>query len=492
MDVGFYGKLPSHGDFLRRRVPDAFVERWDAWLQQAMSESRATLGEQWLELYLTSPAWRFVLAAGACGPVSVIGLMAPSVDRVGRHFPLAIVAELPPEVDCAAAAAHASAFFENAERLVVETLAAEEVDFERFDEQVIALAADLGALKIPADIVLDAAAGAIVNGGPPSCWQVPIDVSGSLAPLFGQLLSFRLLSVYEPLAMWWTEGSSAVEPSCLLAPGLPPPGMFGALLDGSWGQHGWRPAPVRIDRRTSAASEPWIEPAASLRFRSAAASDVGRARKLNEDSFVERPEIGIWAVADGLGGHRGGEIASREVCDALADMVPLGSFEETIEDALNRIRRVNDHLFRSSSRSVMTDRSASTVVALLVSGGSCAMLWAGDSRLYRWRSGRLEQLTSDHSLEEADPATGRQVSSAITRAVGVEPTLRLDYERDDVRAGDRFLLCSDGLTRIIPDAQIDEWMRHADIRLAVDGLIKATLDAGAPDNVTVVIVEACA
>ena len=153
---------------------------------------------------------------------------------------------------------------------------------------------------------------------------------------------------------------------------------------------------------------------------------------------------------------------------------------------------MNDHLFRSAGRAVVTDRSASTVVALLVNGGSCAILWAGDSRLYRWRSGRLEQLTSDHSVEEADRATGRQVSSAITRAVGVEPALRLDFERDDVRAGDRFLLCSDGLTRIIPDAQIDEWMRHADIRLAVDGLIKATLDAGAPDNVTVVIVEAYA
>jgi serine/threonine protein phosphatase PrpC len=268
--------------------------------------------------------------------------------------------------------------------------------------------------------------------------------------------------------------------------------MFGALLDGSWGQHGWCPAPARIDRRSTAADEAWIEPAPALRFRSAATTDVGRVRKLNEDSFVERPEIGMWAVADGLGGHRGGEIASREVCDALADMAPLGSFEDTIEDARNRIRGVNDHLFRSSSRSVMTDRSASTVVTLLVNGASCAVLWAGDSRVYRWRAGRLEQLTSDHSLEEADRATGRQISSAITRAVGVEPSLRLDCERDDVRAGDRFLLCSDGLTRIIPDAQIDEWMRHADIRLAVDGLIKATLDAGAPDNVTVVIVEAYA
>ena len=270
VDVGFYGKLPSHGDFLRRRVPDAFVERWDAWLQQSMSESRSTLGERWLEVYLTSPVWRFVFAAGACGPVPVIGLMAPSVDRVGRHFPLTIIAELPPDVDCAAAATQSSAFFESAERLVVETLAAEEVDFERFDERVIALGGDLAALNVPREIVLDAAAGAIVNGGSPNCWQVPIDVSGNLAPLFGQLLSFRLLSVYEPLAMWWTEGSSVVEPSCLFVPGLPPPSTFGAFLDGSWGPHGWSSALARIDRRSSAAEEAWVEPV------SAVAVSIGR------------------------------------------------------------------------------------------------------------------------------------------------------------------------------------------------------------------------
>ena len=118
------------------------------------------------------------------------------------------------------------------------------------------------------------------------------------------------------------------------------------------------------------------------------------------------------------------------------------------------------------------------------------MLWAGDSRVYRWRSGAPR-------AAHARPQCGGSGSDHRTADLechhagrGRRAALRLDVERDDVRAGDRFLLCSDGLTRIIPDAQIDEWMRHADIRLAVDGLIKATLDAGAPDNVTVVIVEA--
>jgi len=126
---------------------------------------------------------------------------------------------------------------------------------------------------------------------------------------------------------------------------------------------------------------------------------------------------------------------------------------------------------------------------LLLRGLRSAVLWAGDSRVYRWRAGRLEQLSRDHSLTELIGSVGA-ASSVITRAVGVQPDLTLDINRDAVLPEDRFLLCSDGLTRVVPDAEISNWMEKQDIRAAVDGLIKATLDAGAPDNVTVLIAEA--
>jgi serine/threonine protein phosphatase PrpC len=125
----------------------------------------------------------------------------------------------------------------------------------------------------------------------------------------------------------------------------------------------------------------------------------------------------------------------------------------------------------------------------------CAILWAGDSRLYRWRAGSLELLTRDHSLAASDgeeEPSGRETSTAITRAVGVQPTLALDLLHDNVYAGDRFLLCSDGLTRTVTEGQIEACMHHEDIGAAVQGLISATLDAGAPDNVTVLIAEAYA
>ncbi len=97
MVVGLYGKLPTHGDFLRRRVADDFVDAWDPWLQHCIADSRAALGEQWLETYLTSPVWRFALGAHVCGAATVAGIIVPSVDRVGRYFPLTLVWPVPPE-----------------------------------------------------------------------------------------------------------------------------------------------------------------------------------------------------------------------------------------------------------------------------------------------------------------------------------------------------------------------------------------------------------
>jgi serine/threonine protein phosphatase PrpC len=153
---------------------------------------------------------------------------------------------------------------------------------------------------------------------------------------------------------------------------------------------------------------------------------------------------------------------------------------------------VNEHLLRTGTHAALVDRSASTVVVLLVRGVSLAVLWAGDSRVYRWRPGRLEALTRDHSLEDSEEAGGGQPSTAITRAVGVLPTLALDLLRDKVCAGDRFLLCTDGLTRAVSESEIEAYMESGNIAHAVGGLISATLAAGAPDNVTVLIAEAYA
>ena len=490
MEVGFYGKLPSHGDFLRRRVSDAFVGVWDAWLQECIAASRALLGDRWLDVYLTSPAWRFACAGGTFGPAPVIGVMVPSVDRVGRYFHLTFAAELPIGSSVVAAATKFEPFFEGAEQIAVETLAAERIDFDAFDDYVSRLAELLDAAALQARAIADADAEMLLAGQGPASWHISLGSPARLGPVFEQLLAERLASLYRPLGLWWTEGSSIVEPSFLLSKGLPNPDGFAALLDGAWVEHQWRSVPPNIEASTLEPDILFADDPTPPKFRSAGTTDVGKLRQINQDAFLERSDVGLWAVADGLGGHSDGEIASGMVRDSLADFIPDGTFEQTLARVGERLNEVNEHLVRMGERTQHAVHSGSTVVTLLVRATRLAVLWAGDSRAYRLRDGRLAQLTRDHSLAESGALAEGESSSAITRAIGGEPTLELDVYRDRVQAGDRFLLCSDGLTRTLPDGRIQELMAHENIRNAVDDLISATLLAGAPDNVTVVIVEA--
>jgi type VI secretion system protein ImpM len=216
IEVGLYGKLPSHGDFLRRRVSDGFVRVWDEWLQECIASSRSALGERWLDVYLTSPVWRFAAEAGAFGPAPILGLMAPSVDRVGRYFYLTLVAELPEEVNILAAVNDAATFFESAERLVVETLAADVVDFAGFDEQVARLGYDLEPVTARSRLVLDFGADTVLDGPVENGWQVPINSAREIGAAFHEILAHRLSARYGPLVLWWTDGYAVVSPGSLL------------------------------------------------------------------------------------------------------------------------------------------------------------------------------------------------------------------------------------------------------------------------------------
>jgi serine/threonine protein phosphatase PrpC len=234
-------------------------------------------------------------------------------------------------------------------------------------------------------------------------------------------------------------------------------------------------------------------------FECAVRTHVGCRRRINEDAVLSRPELGVWAVADGMGGHDAGEVASALVVESLAKLGPGLAPAERAAAAGRALAGVNKLLIAMASEGSGGRTIGSTVVALLAGEAAFVCLWAGDSRIYRARAGALQQLTRDHSLvqelvdlgeiAQAD-AERHPNANVITRAVGVDATLELDTVEGDVRSGDVFLLASDGLTRLVSDAELLAGLQGAVLEETADSFLSTCLDRGAPDNVSLVILRA--
>ena len=225
---------------------------------------------------------------------------------------------------------------------------------------------------------------------------------------------------------------------------------------------------------------------------------VGLRRKVNEDSLMVRTERGLWAVADGMGGHEAGDVASAKVAEALKSLPIVYSLDELTEAAIAALVGVNRDLI-NLARTVDSQRTiGSTVVGLAIAGDEFRCFWAGDSRAYRLRGSRIERLSRDHSLVQdlvdagmlsPEDAEAHPNANVVTRAVGVVEDLKVDTLTGDARPGDQFLLASDGLTRLVDDDEIAEELSTKHLEDAADSLIEMVLARGAPDNVSIVIIE---
>lgn len=229
---------------------------------------------------------------------------------------------------------------------------------------------------------------------------------------------------------------------------------------------------------------------------SEAATHPGTVRPRNEDAFVNRPDIGLWAVADGAGGHGAGDVASAAVAAALQDLPPGLSAAELLAQLRLRIAAVHAELQRQAEQAGPGRLIATTLVAMLARGGHFACLWAGDSRIYLLRGGAFIRLTRDHSLVQdlvdqgvlrEDEAEAHPQANVITRAVGGHGPLELDKTSDRLTPGDLFLLCSDGLFKAVPEAEIGRMLADG---FGAEVLIQAALANGARDNVTALVVRA--
>ncbi|MCB1679225.1 MAG: serine/threonine-protein phosphatase [Halioglobus sp.] len=225
-------------------------------------------------------------------------------------------------------------------------------------------------------------------------------------------------------------------------------------------------------------------------------SHRGNVRRINEDALLADKHYPLLMIADGMGGHAAGEVASQMLAEQLAALHLAGSLPQALDQVRSAVERCNSDMIAYARTHLAGQTIGSTVVAMLAQECRGACVWAGDSRLYRARHRELEQLTGDHSHVaelvragrlSAEEAVNHPSSNAITRAVGAAPLLDLDLETFDIRLGDTYLLCSDGLYHEVSPDEIVTAMLAADIRQSARQLLNLCLGRRARDNISFII-----
>lgn len=240
--------------------------------------------------------------------------------------------------------------------------------------------------------------------------------------------------------------------------------------------------------------------APALPWRSAACTDQGKVRERNEDAILDCPQQGLWAVADGMGGHRAGDIASQMIVTSLGELTQAQTFDQRL-DAVRQClhwlnRRMGQELTVSDQH---TDNlMGSTVVALLLEGQRGACVWAGDSRCYLWRGRQLYQLSRDHSLQQqlmdehamsSEQALAQPGARALTRAIGASEHLNLSVVELEVLPDDVFLLCSDGLYQNLSHSEMGNALSLISPQVALARLFDGVLRGDARDNISAVVIR---
>lgn len=231
--TGLFGKLPAHGDFIHRNLPTKLINEWDSWLQTFIGSTQERLGNAWLEIYLTSPIWRFCLSAGTLDGNAWAGIWLPSVDRVGRYFPFSILRRLPERVSLSAFITQQSGWFESVEALALKALDGQLPVDRLLDE--------LNQLK------LTAGDGYRHQGPSRPDAGVVVDLDfddPAVAPALPHLLDAFVASAFTSYSFWSTNGSERVEPCIFVTPAMPPVAGGAAMLDGLWEDWEWS-VPVR-------------------------------------------------------------------------------------------------------------------------------------------------------------------------------------------------------------------------------------------------------
>jgi type VI secretion system protein ImpM len=485
-ETGFYGKLPCRGDFMQRRAPQAFVDAWDAWLQECLHVSRQQLAERWLDMYLTSPVWRFVLAEGICGEAAYAGVMLPSVDRVGRYFPLTIVSPLEPgSCILEAACGTGSAWFDAAEALALRALDAGDLDLHAFDAEVDALAG-LGASAALAESnqLMDLVA---QSGFPRRGSSSHISMLGETPQrAINAFASIELQKAFRPCALWWTQGSEAVQPGWLVTSGLPAPSGYVAMLSGQWLAAGWNsvefasqlqpqePAP-ESDTTVSTPIEPEAPRPLDLQIVAAHTPPRHGVRAPVAARYMMRPETGLWGMVTATEGSDPGARADL-IADVTHDLAPQATLTTGIESARRALQKVL--------------APGTGVILFLTERTEYAVMWSGAVQAVRFRGGTAVESMGGESTDPAEaaaPGSGTDdggLLALLSAPVAREATFSVRY--GELEANDLWVLGGEGA---IPDTLADEAgdpsapcspQKMLDALLARDALAKGAAESPPP------------
>ncbi|KZS55080.1 MULTISPECIES: type VI secretion system-associated protein TagF [Rhizobium] len=435
--IGFFGKLPSHGDFVSMGLGRGLQTALDAWLQSGLQAAQQDLGEDWERRFRLMPAWRFIIERGLWGPATVAGVLLPSLDRVGRSFPLVIAAQL-------------HGFSEHPRQLYLDDTwftAAEAIaeSSAKRDFEINHFTASLKRLRSlrPADLAEN---------------ETLQDRASSRGTI------------------WWRIDPEERRAKGFGVTGAPEPAHFAKLLRESASVVSTAPQP-----ETVATPRPVVvEPHPPLVLRHSHATHAGTRLAVNADALLVSETPSLFAVADGVGdGNTAAEVGKIAV-HVLAETAKQQTIEALVQEVKGKLGRAHG-LLQSAYHSSDREPSAASIVVLATLGDSCALLWVGDARCYLLRDGMMRCLTRDH-VEIG-------LRRTLSRAIGMRGHLIPEVRFGGLQAGDRLLLCSAPLPNAIPERGIAEILLSAKIEKAADILVHEGLIANCRDNLSAIVID---
>lgn len=427
LTAGYYGKVPTQGDFVTRGFSRGQTNMLDEWLRLCVRESQRMMGRGWLDAFLVAPVWRMAITPGIVGPDGFIGVMMPSVDRAGRYFPLLIGCNLIGQTCNADQMRGLTPWYNAAEELALSTLS-QSFTLAEFDEQI-------KTLLLPTSLIPE----------------------GETAP--------------QPKAsQWWTAQQNR---SVISFPSLPAPETFAESFlapppteSPPSNTKPTLPAPIVMPTRT-----PHTASVGSVVLKSPYQAEVTDVVQINEDKQA-------LSLLNAIGRHANARAAVRQAAETIAAIENPFSMSDLIASAKGRLGMANTLLYARSLAG--RDPVAIASVTLLLQAQFFSVLWVGNARAYLFRNGTLSLLTRDHA--------DLRLPSMVTRAIGAAGQLRLDQVSNDVMTNDRFLLCSGSVTSVLSDADLSEIIasgsdpNHVARAIAQDAMI-----AGAQKDVSAII-----